>query len=248
MRIYIKGVTPIEKNIIVVDEQGNEYEATYPKRAKGLVKNGRARFIDENKICLACPPDIISEDNMEDKNVNVQEDIKAAAHAPDDASLTVAEIVASIKELMNSNGYLLQALESLESTPPAQGPGDIAGAERAKAIADVVRCRETTNQQALRIYEKMYDDAVSDADSEKVRLAKMMLEFADRTDDQAVLYQKNEIMNTVKNCSGVASACSGKLELAKMMLEFANSTDDEDVLNVKNSIIETLNSFVESDS
>ena len=45
-------MTPIEKNIIVVDEQGKTYEATYPKRAKGLVKNGRARFIDENKICL----------------------------------------------------------------------------------------------------------------------------------------------------------------------------------------------------
>jgi hypothetical protein len=40
------------ENVIVVDEQGNEYRATYPKRAKGLVKNGRARFIDENKICL----------------------------------------------------------------------------------------------------------------------------------------------------------------------------------------------------
>ena len=52
-----KGRIPIVKNIRVVDEQGNEYEATYPKRAKGLVKNGRARFISENKICLACPPD-----------------------------------------------------------------------------------------------------------------------------------------------------------------------------------------------
>ena len=41
-----RGMIPIEKNIVVVDEQGNEYEATYPKRAKGLVKNGRARFID----------------------------------------------------------------------------------------------------------------------------------------------------------------------------------------------------------
>lgn len=28
----------MEKNIIVVDEEGNEYEATYPKKAKGLVK------------------------------------------------------------------------------------------------------------------------------------------------------------------------------------------------------------------
>ena len=36
--------------MIVVDEQGNEYEATYPKRAKGLVKKGRARFVEENKM------------------------------------------------------------------------------------------------------------------------------------------------------------------------------------------------------
>lgn len=43
---------PIEKNIIVVDEKGNEYEATYPKRAKGLVKNRRAHYLEENKICL----------------------------------------------------------------------------------------------------------------------------------------------------------------------------------------------------
>lgn len=33
----------MEKNIIVVDEQGNEIGATYPKGAKGLVKKaGRA--------------------------------------------------------------------------------------------------------------------------------------------------------------------------------------------------------------
>jgi hypothetical protein len=45
--------------VIVVDERGNEYEATYPKRAKGLVKKGRARFISEDKICLlARPPDV----------------------------------------------------------------------------------------------------------------------------------------------------------------------------------------------
>ena len=45
---------------------GNEYEATYPKRAKGLVKNGRARFIDEHTLCLACPPN----DYLEDKSMN----------------------------------------------------------------------------------------------------------------------------------------------------------------------------------
>ena len=38
-------MTPIEKNVIVVDEQGNEYEATYPKRAKGLVKNALTEIL-----------------------------------------------------------------------------------------------------------------------------------------------------------------------------------------------------------
>ena len=65
-----EGATPIEKNVIVVDEQGNEYEATYPKRAKGLVKNGRARFVAENKICLACPPNENLEDNKMSENIN----------------------------------------------------------------------------------------------------------------------------------------------------------------------------------
>ena len=57
-------MTPIEKNVIVVDEQGNILEATYPKRAKGLVKKGRARFISESMICLACPPRKMEENEM----------------------------------------------------------------------------------------------------------------------------------------------------------------------------------------
>ena len=50
------------------------YEATYPKRAQGLVKKGRARFIDENTICLACPPNEYLEDikMSENKNINIE--------------------------------------------------------------------------------------------------------------------------------------------------------------------------------
>lgn len=240
MRICIKGVTPIEKNIIVVDEQGNEYEATYPRRAKGLVKNGRARFIDENKICLACPPDIISEDKMEDNRIDIQ-DKKTT-----EVILTVRDILDAVERVNSDKEFLLKTMESIVRIDPAGGPGDNTGPAKAQAIADIVKCVETTSQSKLAIYEKMYDDAVSDADSEKVRLAKMLLEFADKTDDQAVLYQKNEIMNTVRYCSGFGG--SEKVALAKMMLDFAISSDDEDILGIKNSIIETLNSFIESDS
>ena len=69
-------MTPIEKNVIVVDEQGNILEATYPKRAKGLVKKGRARFISESTICLACPPKNTEENEMKNEK-NKFENIEA---------------------------------------------------------------------------------------------------------------------------------------------------------------------------
>ena len=61
-----RGKTPITKNIRVIDTMGNEYEATYPKRARGLVKSGRATFIDEYTLCLGCPPN----DYLEAKPMN----------------------------------------------------------------------------------------------------------------------------------------------------------------------------------
>ena len=54
-----------------MDENGNLYESTWPKRARGLVKNGRARFIDENTICLASPPNSdLEEHEMSDTTTN----------------------------------------------------------------------------------------------------------------------------------------------------------------------------------
>ena len=43
---------PIEKNIIVTDEQGKPIGTTYPKRAMGLVKNGRAEYVNDREIRL----------------------------------------------------------------------------------------------------------------------------------------------------------------------------------------------------
>lgn len=42
-----KGEIPIEKNVIVTDLNGKRIGATYPKRAKGLVKNGRAEYVSD---------------------------------------------------------------------------------------------------------------------------------------------------------------------------------------------------------
>ena len=145
-----KGVTPIEKNIIVVDEQGNEYEATYPKRAKGLVKNGRARFVDENKICLACPPDKILEEEKMSNNTN---------------ELTAKEIFAQItllqKQLTDENAiplfHLSDAVTAIARTEE-DADATVGTEQQITEVCSVFKARETTLLKLLEMYEKMYAD------------------------------------------------------------------------------------------
>jgi len=78
-QVHRKGTTPMAKNgdtISVFDESGNEIGQTYPKRANGLIKKGRARRTSDDSIVLCddktpdsatCPTDdIYSEDNVMD--------------------------------------------------------------------------------------------------------------------------------------------------------------------------------------
>ena len=150
-----KGATPIEKNVIVVDEQGNEYEATYPKRAKGLVKNGRARFVAENKICLACPPN----ENLEDKNMSENmNNIAAEATAEiKNTEITAEYALAQIEKILADTQHIYEALYALRDVQ-SKGPGDLGAQGVAQGIADVIRCRETTNQQLIAFYQNMYED------------------------------------------------------------------------------------------
>jgi len=159
------------KRIAVIDENGKEYEATYVKRARGLVKSGRARFIDENTICLACPPDNIklTEDNSmtntENYNVNLET-----------GEVTVQETENTVKENPSKYNleYFLEQIEKLTSEYNAKSMDLIVGAiaciqsegtpcggsgdEVAKAAADAVRYRETTVQKTLDFYFRMVDE------------------------------------------------------------------------------------------
>ena len=159
-------MTPIEKNIIVVDENGNEYEATYPKRAKGLVKNGRARFISENKICLACPPDMITEDNEMSENTNVNASVATENTTITQSAekLTIDYILTQIEKIMVDTAHINEALNTIEQIGDT-GSGDA----RPGAAADIVRCRETTNQEVLRFYREVYNDLKRETISTKDR-------------------------------------------------------------------------------
>ena len=185
-------MTPIEKNSIVVDEKGNEYEATYPKRAKGLVKAGRARFIDENKICLACPPDIYLEDNnMTENTINVK----------NESIYNIEFILNQIAKLQDQTEYLNTTLEKLSELGDGDSggpgaPGNILGMEKAKAIGDVVRCRETTNQQLLAFYEKIYDDLRPVNDAAKTSILDKLTEIAANADEFGSV--KSDMLDTVR--------------------------------------------------
>ena len=147
----------MEKNIIVVDEQGNQYEATYPKRAKGLVKNGRARFVDEHTICLACPP---NDDNLEDRNMSENKEL-----------LTVDYILSQIEKIVDQTAHIHEAIAQLGElnygAPECGAPPD----DRAHALSEIVRCRETTNQQFLAFYQKLYEDLMPKPSLEERKFA-----------------------------------------------------------------------------
>ena len=147
-------MTPIEKNIIVVDEQGNEYEATYPKRAKGLVKNGRARFVDENKICLACPPDKILEEEKMSNNTNNKPEQKAN----EITEQQIFEQITLLQTQLTQNAQtslhrLSDALDFIGEDNENELPY-----EQITEICNVFKTRELTLLKLLEMYERMYAD------------------------------------------------------------------------------------------
>ena len=176
------------KNIAVVDENGNEYEATYPKRARGLVKKGRARFIDESTICLACPPDNISEDSImtEEKNtykdantedIGVSENTNiidentgasdlAESTEPETKTETAetAEENITVREILkriddiSTDGAFLTSAISELANVQISGVGDIGAQEKARAFGEMVKAREETNRRLIDFYEKIYQD------------------------------------------------------------------------------------------
>lgn len=149
----------MEKNVAVVDEQGNEYEATYPKRARGLVKNGRARFVDKNKICLACPPDECMEDNkMECNDVNI-------------SNITVDEVWSRIGAIQNELsasmekfcGCIITVHEGMESDQYGEVmySEDVA-AQKVLAIKEQFSARNESLKILLQFYIDLYKKMTED--------------------------------------------------------------------------------------
>ena len=168
-------MTPIEKNIIVVDENGKEYEATYPKRAKGLVKNGRARFIDKNTICLACPP----KNELEDIKMS-ENNVKANVEIPTENDTSISKynipyVLEQIEKLHTELQSLEETVKSIQSitdvkqnsitNTPDEEEHEVTrevvesvAISKVDAIVEIFHQREESLRKLLAFYEKMYDD------------------------------------------------------------------------------------------
>lgn len=171
-------MTPIEKNIAVVDELGNEYEPTYPKRAKGLVKHGRARFLSEDRICLACPPDI----NLEEHNMSnrIEEAVQAQNEPIAETTaneLNLSYILEQVARIQSDTNYLNEAIQAISEVSDEE-ESETAEAKMSDLLA-IVTCHEDTNQQMLRFYEKLYDDWR--ADNRPSKDTKILFELGELT-------------------------------------------------------------------
>lgn len=205
----------MEKNVTVLDEMlndgslsGRNYGATWPKRAKGLVKKGRARYVDERTICLTCPPDKYLEDIKMDNNYIIPE-INTAQNIAK-ADITVEYILSQIEGIRKDSEYLNSVIEKIGQYEEITLPGNLPDhmnspvgiVTKAEGLRDIVRCRETTNQKLIEFYGKVYDDikpANNNAlNSFIIEMIKATNAGAEKPDYVGIIQSMGKLMNDKK--------------------------------------------------
>lgn len=119
------------KMIKVIDSFGNLLQETYEKRARGLVKKGRAYFIDVHTICLIR--------QMKEKTMD---------------TLTIQDIMDRLDTITKDKEHIKEAMLLMERIP-----NDIdaeAVKARSEAISKIVEEREETNRKIVAFLETMY--------------------------------------------------------------------------------------------
>ena len=206
--LFLSRGGPIIKNVSVTDINGKRYAPTYIRRAKGLVKAGRARWSDGSLSeiqLLVSPaqyrdykndeyiPDYNEKDDfMEtynndghivDKNVNIVKDAAAIIKTAGDGGpvLSVGYILGQMEKIRADSGYITEAFTNLgkiTTHPPTMNAADLGASAKAEAIGDIVKAREATNQKLLSMYERMYDEIKPTVKNGKVSEMESMMKWA----------------------------------------------------------------------
>lgn len=149
----------MEKNILegiehIVTEvtKGAEMYEEKEKAAKAREAAGTERFTS-------------SEDSVHSDDITqetAKKDISSKSMKFMEAGISLKDILHSLNTIHEDNGYIKKALDDLEKLPytmPVENSAsDVATQARAESIADIVKCRETTNQMMIKLYTQIYTD------------------------------------------------------------------------------------------
>lgn len=139
LNVY-QGMAPIKTNsdikdehmIKVIDVQGHYLHDTYERRAKGLVKKGRASYINECTICIGSTSG--KESYME--------------------QMTKEELLKEIDEMLKHQDYFKMAMDTIEKIPVDMDKELVE--QRMTAVMNIVKEKETTNQKLIDLWTQMY--------------------------------------------------------------------------------------------
>jgi len=141
----------------------------------------------------------MSQENNVKKEAEINES-KAEASA----KLSIDYILEKIEKLDSDMRYLYDAIKAVGEIPSGAdaGPaGDVAGAEKAKALSDIVKCRETTKQQMLNFYTGLLNDLRKQETSNKqyaLDILKTAVE-SDSADKYSIIEQVNYVLDAVRH-------------------------------------------------
>lgn len=155
----MQGKKPMEKNVSVIDEKGRIIGTTYPKRAKGLVNSGRARYVScesKDTICLTCPPDKMEDNTMTDNS------FETAFTDTLDAIVAKGNETVVTKysgDCTPSAEYALRMLEKITTdTEAIKLAVAKVSHETDNGVAHIIDAREETNRKLIDFYTQMYNE------------------------------------------------------------------------------------------
>lgn len=123
------------KKILVVDEHGVFLHSTYEKRARGLVKKGRAQFLNDTTIQF--------------HYATSQKEVKRMSE------LTMQDVLHRIDQIHEESNYLKDAFMTIEKIP--NNISDEQANARAVAASEMVKAKEETNRQMLTLLQLMFE-------------------------------------------------------------------------------------------
>ena len=111
--------------------------------------------------------------------------------------LTMDYLLGKLEEISLGQAFLTDAISELGKMKSG-GPGDVGTQEQAKAVGEIIKAREATNQKLIALYEKMYDDLTSRQTSLK-EMAMKALEIA--ADDEGKIAAISDVLDAIRHLS-----------------------------------------------